>query len=170
MVQKPANVVIIAAAKVGGILANASKPADFILNNLKIQTNLIELSWKYKVKRLLFLGSSCIYPKFARQPLKEDYLLDGPLEPTNQWYAIAKIAAIKLCESLRIQHNFDAITLMPTNLYGPGDNYHHENSHVMAALIQRFYNAAINNDKVVTCWGTGNPLREFMHVDDLGDG
>ncbi len=163
------TVVIIAAAKVGGIAANSSYPSDFILNNLKIQTNLIELSWRFKVKRLLFLGSSCIYPKFANQPLKEDYLLDGQLEPTNQWYAIAKIAGIKLCESLRIQHNFDAITLMPTNLYGPGDNYDPDNSHVMAALIRRFYNASVNNLQSVTCWGSGKPLREFMHVDDLGE-
>ena len=163
------DVVVIAAAQVGGIAANSLYPSDFILNNLKIQTNLIELSWRYKVKRLLFLGSSCIYPKFAHQPLKEDYLLEGQLEPTNEWYAIAKIAGIKLCESLRIQHNFDAITLMPTNLYGPGDNYDPNNSHVMAALIRRFYDASVNNLPSVTCWGSGKPLREFMHVDDLGE-
>ena len=163
------TVVIIAAAQVGGILANTTKPTDFLLNNLKIQTNLIEMSWRYNIKRLLFLGSSCIYPKLAKQPLKEDYLLDGPLEITNEWYAIAKIAGIKLCQALRIQHNFDAITLMPTNLYGPRDNYDLNNSHVMAALIRKFYNASLKNLPSVTCWGSGSPLREFMHVDDLGE-
>ncbi len=167
-VNKP-NVVIIAAAKVGGILANSNKPTEFILKNLKIQTNLIETSWKYNVKRLLFLGSSCIYPKYSKQPIKEDYLLEGQLEPTNQWYAVAKISGIKLCQALRIEHNFDAISLMPTNLYGPGDNYDPLSSHVMASFIRKFYNAFINNELKVECWGTGSPLREFMHVDDLGD-
>ncbi len=166
--NKP-NVVIIAAAKVGGIFANSSRPLDFLLENLKIQTNLIELSFLNKVKRLVFLGSSCIYPKFAEQPLKEDCLLSGKLEETNEWYAVAKIAGIKLCEALRIQEGFDAISLMPTNLYGPGDNYHPQNSHVMAALLRKFYEAKINNLTSITCWGTGNPLREFMHVDDLGE-
>ena len=135
------TVVIIAAAKVGGILANSKYPSEFILENLKIQTNLIETSWKFGIKRLLFLGSSCIYPKFAEQPIKEESLLTNALEPTNQWYAIAKIAGIKLCDALRIQYGFDAISLMPTNLYGPGDNYHPKDSHVMASLISKFYNA-----------------------------
>ena len=166
--NKP-TVVILAAAKVGGIFANNSQPADFILENLKIQTNVIEMAWKYNVKRFLFLGSSCIYPKFAPQPISEESLLTGILEPTNQSYAIAKIAGIKLCESLRKQHKFDAISLMPTNLYGPGDNYHPQNSHVMAALIRKFCLASYESHPVVTCWGTGSPFREFMHVDDLGD-
>ena len=166
--NKP-SVVIVAAAKVGGILANATKPLYFLLENLKIQTNLIELSFLNKVKRLLFLGSSCIYPKYAEQPIKEDSLLTGALENTNEWYAIAKISGIKLCEALRIQEGFDAISLMPTNLYGPGDNYHYNDSHVMAALIRKFYEAKINNQSSVICWGTGEPLREFLHVDDLGE-
>ncbi len=163
------NVVIIAAARVGGILANSNFPADFILENIKIQSNIIELSCQYGVKRLLFLGSSCIYPKFALQPIKEESLLTGELESTNEWYAIAKIAGIKLCEALRIQKNFDAISLMPTNLYGPGDNYNLKTSHVMAALIKKFSDAKATNESKVICWGTGSPLREFMHVDDLGD-
>ena len=163
------DVVVLAAAKVGGIHANTTYPADFLLDNLKIQTNVIETAWQSGVRRLLFLGSSCIYPKFAEQPIKEEALLTGPLEPTNEWYAIAKIAGIKLCESLRKQHGFDAISLMPTNLYGPGDNYHPENSHVLPALIRRFHEAAEANAPSVTCWGTGSPLREFLHVDDLGD-
>ena len=163
------KVVVLAAAKVGGIHANASYPADFLLENLKIQTNVIETAWRSGVRRLLFLGSSCIYPKFAKQPINEEALLTGPLEPTNEWYAIAKIAGIKLCESLRRQHDFDAISLMPTNLYGPGDNYHPENSHVLPALIRRFHEAAESKVSTVTCWGTGTPLREFLHVDDLGE-
>ena len=167
MVNKP-SVVIIAAAKVGGILANENQPTDFLLENLKIQNNLIESSFKNGVKRLLFLGSSCIYPKFSQQPIKEEYLLDGVLESTNEWYAIAKIAGIKLCQALRKQHGFDAISLMPTNLYGPKDNYHPTNSHVMASLIKKFCEAKKNDLSTVTCWGTGKPLREFMHVDDLG--
>ena len=161
------TVVIIAAAKVGGILANKTYPKDFLLENLKLQTNLIETSFKNGVKRLLFLGSSCIYPKFAKQPIKEEYLLDGKLESTNEWYALAKIAGIKLCEALRKQDNFDAICLMPTNLYGPGDNYHPTNSHVLPALIRKFYEAKLNNSKFVKCWGSGSPEREFLHVDDL---
>ncbi len=161
------TVVIIAAAKVGGILANKTYPKDFLLENLKLQTNLIETSFKNGVKRLLFLGSSCIYPKFAKQPIKEESLLDGKLESTNEWYALAKIAGIKLCEALRNQDNFDAICLMPTNLYGPGDNYHPTNSHVLPALIRKFHEAKLNNSKVVTCWGSGSPEREFLHVDDL---
>jgi len=163
------TVVVLAAAKVGGIYANATYPADFLLENLKIQTHVIELAWRFGVRRLLFLGSSCIYPKFAEQPIKEEALLTGPLESTNEWYAIAKIAGIKLCEALRKQHGFDAISLMPTNLYGPGDNYHPEKSHVLPALIRRFHEAAEANAQSVTCWGTGSPLREFLHVDDLGE-
>ena len=162
-------VVVLAAAKVGGIHANDAYPADFLLENLKIQTNVIETAWRSGVRRLLFLGSSCIYPKFAEQPIKEDSLLTGPLEPTNEWYAIAKIAGIKLCEALRKQHGFDAISLMPTNLYGPGDNYHPTNSHVLPALIRRFNEAVVNGTTKVTCWGSGTPLREFLHADDLGD-
>jgi GDP-L-fucose synthase len=163
------TVVVLAAAKVGGIQANNSYPADFLLDNLKIQTNVIETAWRSGVRRLLFLGSSCIYPKFAEQPIREEALLTGPLEPTNAWYAIAKITGIKLCEALRRQHGFDAISLMPTNLYGPGDNYHPTNSHVLPALIRRFHEAAERGDASVTCWGSGTPLREFLHVDDLGE-
>ena len=166
--NKP-SVVVIAAAQVGGIYANSTKPVDFLLENIKIQTNLIEASWSYKVKRLIFLGSSCIYPKFAQQPIKEEYLLSGPLEKTNESYALAKISGIKLCEALSIQYKFDAISLMPTNLYGQGDNYHPQNSHVMAALIRKFHDAVINCEKKVICWGTGKPFREFLHVDDLGE-
>ena len=166
-INKP-SIVIIAAAKVGGIYANANQPTDFLLENLKIQNNLIESSFINEVKRLLFLGSSCIYPKFADQPIKEEYLLNGFLEPTNEWYAVAKIAGIKLCQALRKQHNFDAISLMPTNLYGPRDNYHPTHSHVMASLIRKFCEAKKSGEKIVNCWGTGTPLREFMHVDDLG--
>ena len=163
------NVVVLAAAKVGGIHANNTYPAEFLLENLKIQSNVIETAWRSGVRRLLFLGSSCIYPKFAEQPIKEESLLAGSLEPTNEWYAIAKIAGIKLCEALRRQHGFDAISLMPTNLYGPGDNYHPTNSHVLPALVRRFYDAVEMNASDVTCWGTGSPMREFLHADDLGD-
>jgi GDP-L-fucose synthase len=165
--DKKPDVVVLAAAKVGGILANNNFPADFILDNLKIQNNVIEAAWRHGARRLLFLGSSCIYPKFAEQPIKEKSLLTGTLEPTNEWYAIAKIAGIQLCRALRLQHNFDAISLMPTNLYGPGDNYHPSHSHVMAALIRRFTEAVHNGMDEVTCWGTGSPRREFLHVDDL---
>ena len=163
------TVVILAAAKVGGIFANSEFPYDFLLENLKIQNNVIEASWKNNVKRLLFLGSSCIYPKYANQPIREESLLDGELEKTNECYALAKISGIKLCEALRIQYGFDAISLMPTNLYGPKDNYHPSNSHVMASLIRKFFEAKFHNKKNVTCWGTGDPLREFMHVQDLAD-
>ena len=163
------NIVVIAAAKVGGILANSTQPTEFLLENLKIQTNLIEASWQNGVKRLLFLGSSCIYPKFASQPIEEESLLTGELETTNEWYALAKIAGIKLCQALRKQYNFDAISLMPTNLFGKGDNYDYQNSHVMASFIRRFYEASKNSSPFVTCWGTGAPFREFLHVDDLGD-
>jgi len=166
--NKP-DVVILAAAKVGGIHANATYPADFLFENLKIQNHLIDTAWRSGVRRLLFLGSSCIYPKLAEQPIQEEALLTGPLEPTNEWYAIAKITGIKLCAALRKQHGFDAISLMPTNLYGPGDNYHPTNSHVLPALVRRFHEAAKANAPRVTCWGTGTPLREFLHVDDLGE-
>lgn len=163
------DVVVLAAATVGGIEANRKRPADFLLQNLRIETQVIEAAWRAGARRLLFLGSSCIYPKFAKQPIREDSLLTGTLEKTNAWYAIAKIAGIKLCEALRIQHGFDAISLMPTNLYGPGDNYHHSGSHVLPALIRRFHEAKQKNIDSVTCWGTGTPLREFMHADDLGE-
>jgi len=161
------SVVVLAAAKVGGIHANATYPADFLLDNLKIQNNVIEAAWRHGCRRLLFLGSSCIYPKFAEQPIREESLLTGALEPTNEWYAIAKIAGIQLCRALRAQHGFDAISLMPTNLYGPGDNYHPTHSHVMAALLRRFQAAAREGQPSVTCWGSGSPRREFLHVDDL---
>lgn len=161
--------VFLAAAKVGGIHANSTYPAEFIRDNLAIQTNVIHGSWKHGVKKLLFLGSSCIYPRDCPQPIREEYLLTGPLEPTNQWYAIAKIAGIKLCQAYRQQYGFDAICAMPTNLYGPGDNYHRENSHVVPALIRRIHEAARRGDEEVVIWGTGNPLREFLHVDDLAD-
>ena len=166
--QRP-DVVVLAAAKVGGIYANDTYPADFLLQNLTIQNNVIEGAWRSGTRRLMFLGSSCIYPRSCPQPIREEYLLTGPLEPTNEWYAIAKIAGIKLCQALRIQHGFDAISLMPTNLYGPGDNYHPTHSHVMAALIRRFHEAREANIPSVTCWGTGTPLREFLHADDLGE-
>ena len=163
------DVVVLVAAKVGGIHANNTYPADFLLENLKIQTHVIETAWRSGVRRLLFLGSSCIYPKLAEQPIKEDALLTGALEPTNEWYAIAKIAGIKLCEALRKQHGFDAISLMPSNLYGPGDNDHPDHSHVLPALIRRFHEAVQHRIPTVTCWGTGTPLREFLHADDLGE-
>lgn len=166
--NKP-SIVIIAAAKVGGILANSTMPYEFLLENIKIQNNIIENSWKYGAKKVLFLGSSCIYPKFSQQPIKEEYLLDSKLEETNQWYAIAKITGIKLCESLANQYSFDAISLMPSNLYGIGDNYNLSTSHVLPAFINRFQNAKDNNLKEVTCWGTGNALREFLYVDDLAE-
>ena len=166
--QRP-DVVVLAAAKVGGILANSTYPADFLLENLKIQNHVIEAAWRHGARRLLFLGSSCIYPKFAEQPIREEALLTGALEPTNEWYAIAKIAGIELCRALRQQVGLDAISLMPTNLYGPGDNYHPTNSHVLPGLIRRFHAAQAAGEPSVTCWGTGTPLREFLHVDDLGD-
>ena len=163
------TIVINAAGKVGGIYANSSKPFDFIFENLKIQTNLIELSLNFNIKTLLFLGSSCIYPKFADQPIKEEYLLTNSLEETNEYYAIAKIAGIKLCQALNKQHNFNSICLMPTNLYGPGDYYNRINSHVIPGLIRKFYDAKTNNYKFVKCWGTGKALREFLYVDDLAE-
>lgn len=166
--QRP-DVVVLAAARVGGILANATYPADFLLDNLKIQQNVIESAWRQGTRRLLFLGSSCIYPKLAEQPIREEALLGGPLEPTNEWYAIAKITGIQLCRALRLQHGFDAISLMPTNLYGPGDNYHPTNSHVLPGLIRRFQEARETGAEEVVCWGSGSPRREFLHVDDLAD-
>ncbi len=166
--NKP-DVVILCAAKVGGILANQQFPAEFILNNLLIQTNVINSSWKFNVRRFLFLGSSCIYPKDSLQPIKEEYLLKGELEQTNEYYAIAKIAGLKLCEALNKQYSFDAISLMPTNLYGTGDNYDLNNSHVLPALIRKFCEAKKYNYAEVSCWGNGSALREFLHCDDLGD-
>jgi len=163
------DIVVLAAAKVGGIQANDTYPADFLLENLKIQNNVIESAWRSGSRRLLFLGSSCIYPKFADQPIREETLLTGSLEPTNEWYAIAKITGIKLCHALRLQYGFDAISLMPTNLYGPGDNYHSTNSHVLPALIRRFQEAHSFALPTVECWGSGTPRREFLHVDDLAD-
>jgi GDP-L-fucose synthase len=159
--------VVLAAAKVGGIHANDSYPADFIRDNLQIQTNVIDSAWRSGVRKLCFLGSSCIYPKLAPQPISEDSLLTGPLEPTNEWYAVAKIAGIRMCQAYRRQYGFNAISLMPTNLYGPGDNFDLQNSHVLPALIRRFHEARLRGDPEVTVWGTGTPRREFLHVDDL---
>ncbi len=164
------SIVIIAAAKVGGIIANKTMPTEFLLENLTIQNNLISISHKFKVKKLLFLGSSCIYPKFAKQPIKEEYLMTGKLEKTNESYALAKIAGIKLCQSLNEQYDFNSICLMPTNLYGPGDNYHQNNSHVIPSLIRKFHKAKNDLNESVNCWGSGSPFREFLHVDDLADG
>lgn len=161
--------VYLAAAKVGGIHANSVYPAEFIRDNLLIQTNVIHAAWEHGTRKLCFLGSSCIYPKHAPQPMSEDALLTGPLEPTNEWYAVAKIAGIKLCQAYRQQYGFDAISLMPTNLYGPGDNFDLQNSHVLPALIRRFHEARLATDPEVVIWGTGTPKREFLHVDDLAD-
>lgn len=163
------DVVVLAAAKVGGIHANATYPAEFIARNLQIQTNVIDSAWASGCKKLLFLGSSCIYPKLCPQPIREGYLLTGPLEPTNDAYALAKIAGIKMCQAYRAQYGFDAISAMPTNLYGPGDNYHPQNSHVIPALIRRFHEAKESGAPAVTIWGTGTPLREFLHVDDMAE-
>ena len=160
--------VFLAAAKVGGIQANNSYPAEFLRENLAIQTNVIHSAWRHGAKKLQFLGSSCIYPKMAPQPMPESCLLTGPLEPTNEWYAVAKIAGIKMCQAYRKQYGFDAIALMPTNLYGPGDNFHLENSHVLPALIRKFHEAKQSGAPEVVMWGTGTPRREFLHVDDLG--
>ena len=161
------EIVFIAAARVGGILANDSRPAEFIYDNLQIQNNLIHGAWKSGVKKLLFLGSSCIYPRLAPQPIEEDHLLTGQLEPTNQWYAIAKIAGIKMCQAYRRQYGCDFICAMPTNMYGPNDNFDLGSSHVLPALIRRFHEAKVNGLSHVTCWGTGKPLREFLFADDL---
>ncbi len=166
--EKP-EYVFLAAAKVGGIHANNTYPADFIYQNLQIQTNVIHSSYLAGVKKLCFLGSSCIYPKLAPQPMKEEYLLDGKLEPTNEPYAIAKIAGIKMCQSYNRQYGTNFISVMPTNLYGPNDNYDPENSHVLAALVRKFAEAKMSNAPSVTVWGTGNPRREFLHVDDMAD-
>ena len=166
--EKP-EYVFLAAAKVGGIHANDTYPAEFIRDNLAIQTNVIHSAWKAGVEKLCFLGSSCIYPKLAAQPMSEDALLTGPLEPTNEWYAIAKIAGIKMCQAYRRQYGFDAISLMPTNLYGPGDNFDLANSHVLPALIRKFHEAKMTGAEEVVMWGTGSPRREFLHVDDLAD-
>lgn len=159
--------VFLAAAKVGGIHANSRYPAEFIQDNLAVQTNVIHSAWRHGTRKLLFLGSSCIYPRDCPQPIKEEYLLSGPLEPTNEWYAIAKIAGLKMCQAYRRQYGFDAISMMPTNLYGPGDNFHPENSHVLPAMIRRFHEAKIRGDESIAIWGTGTPRREFLFVDDL---
>jgi GDP-L-fucose synthase len=161
--------VFLAAAKVGGILANNIYRGEFLYDNLMIQSNTIDAAWRSGVKKLMFLGSSCIYPKLAPQPLKEEYLLTGLLEPTNEPYAIAKIAGIKLCDAYRSQYDCNFISVMPTNLYGPNDNYDLNSSHVLPALIRKFHEAKINNEPVVTLWGSGKPLREFLHADDLAD-
>ena len=165
---KPACVYLVA-AKVGGILANDSNPADFLRDNIQIQTNVIDAAWRSGTKKLLFLGSSCIYPKHAPQPMPESSLLTGPLEPTNEWYAIAKIAGIKLCQAYRRQYGFNAISAMPTNLYGPGDNFNLETSHVMPALIRKFHEAKVHGNAKVVVWGSGKPRREFLYIDDLAD-
>ena len=168
MLEREKPVAIIdAAAKVGGILANSTQPYEFLLDNMLIQNNLIKAAHELDIKKFIFLGSSCIYPKMALQPLKEEYLLTGPLEETNQWYAMAKISGVKLIEALRKQYNRDYISLMPTNLYGPGDNYALETSHVLPAMLRKFHEAKENGLKEVFLWGTGNPKREFLHVDDL---
>lgn len=166
--NKP-DAIILAAAKVGGIHANNTYPVDFLYENLIMEANIIHAAHEAEVERVLFLGSSCIYPKFAEQPIREDSLLTGPLEPTNEWYAIAKIAGIKLIQAYRKQYGRDWISAMPTNLYGPGDNYDLENSHVLPALLRKFHEAKERGDKEVVVWGTGSPLREFMHCDDLAD-
>ena len=161
--------VFLAAAKVGGILANNSYPAQFLQDNLVIQSNIIDAAWRNGTRKLLFLGSSCIYPKHAPQPMPEDCLLTGPLEPTNEWYAIAKIAGLKMCQAYRRQYGFDAISAMPTNLYGPGDNFSLQNSHVLPALLRKFHEAKEAGAAQVEVWGTGTPRREFLHVDDLAN-
>jgi GDP-L-fucose synthase len=160
------QVVVIAAARVGGILANDTYPADFIYDNLMIEANLIHGAHKIDAEKLLFLGSTCIYPKLAPQPLKEEYLLSGPLEPTNEWYAVAKIAGIKMCQAYQLQHGRNFISAMPTNLYGPNDNFDLEKSHVLPALMRKFHDAKVNGSESATVWGSGKPRREFLHVDD----
>ena len=166
--EKP-EFVFMCAAKVGGILTNNSYPAEFLRDNLAMQTNVIHSAWQHGVKKFCFLGSSCIYPKLAPQPLKEEYLLTGPLEPTNEWYAIAKIAGLKMCQAYRRQYGFDAISLMPTNLYGPGDNFDLTTSHVLPAMIRKIHEAKLRGDSEYVLWGTGTPMREFLHVDDMAD-
>lgn len=167
--QEKPQYVFDAAAKVGGIHANAAYPAQFLYENLQIQDNLIHGAYQGGVKKFLFLGSSCIYPKFAPQPMKEDVLLTGPLEPTNQWYAIAKISGIMMCQAYRKQYGCDFISAMPTNMYGPNDNYDLQNSHVLPALIRKFHEAKVSGAKEVVCWGTGSPFREFLYSDDLAE-
>lgn len=169
VLQARPDIVVLAAARVGGIAANSARPLDFLLDNLVIETNVMSASARAGVRRLLFLGSSCIYPKFAPQPIREDALLTGPLEPTNEWYAVAKIAGIKLAQAYRAQGDLDYISAMPTNLYGPGDNYDLESSHVIPALLRKAVEARDNHDATMTVWGSGSPKREFMHVDDLAD-
>lgn len=166
--EKP-KYVFLAAAKVGGIMANSTYPAEFIYSNLTIQTNVIDAAYREEVKKLLFLGSSCIYPRDCPQPIKEEYLLTGPLESTNRAYAVAKIAGVVMCQSYREQYGANFISVMPTNLYGPGDNFDPEDSHVLPALIRKFHDAKVNNLPTVTLWGTGTPKREFLHVDDLAE-
>ena len=166
--EKP-KAIIDAAAKVGGILANSTYPYEFLMDNMLIQNNLIRAAHELDIPKFIFLGSSCIYPKMAPQPLKEEYLLTGPLEETNQWYAIAKISGVKLIEALRVQYNRDYVSLMPTNLYGPGDNYDLKTSHVLPAMLRKFHEAKENNHSDVELWGTGTPKREFLHVDDLAN-
>lgn len=169
MADRRPDAVIVAAARVGGIQANDTYPADFLYDNLMIEANVIEAAFRQQVGKLLFLGSSCIYPRLAPQPITEDALLTGPLEPTNEWYAIAKIAGIKLCQAYRRQHGCDYISAMPTNLYGPGDNFDLEKSHVIPALIRKAHEAKLQGDDRLVIWGTGSPLREFLHVDDAAD-
>jgi GDP-L-fucose synthase len=169
MAENKPEVLLLAAAKVGGINANNTRPAEFLYDNLMIEANLIHAAWRVGVEKLVFLGSTCIYPKMAPQPIAEDSLLSGPLEPTNEWYAIAKIAGIKLCQAYRRQYGCDYIALQPTNLYGPGDNYDLSNSHVLPALMRKAYEARVGGARELVVWGSGSPLREFLHVDDLAD-
>ena len=164
--SKP-DVIIDAAAKVGGIIANKDYPYQFLIENMQIQNNMISAAHKNNVSKFIFLGSSCIYPKLALQPLKEEYLLNGSLEPTNEWYAIAKISGVKLCEAIRIQYGKDFVSLMPTNLYGPNDNFDLKTSHVLPAMIRKFHDAKVNNHSNVNLWGSGAPMRDFLYVDDL---
>ncbi len=169
MARERPDAIFLAAARVGGILANASYPADFLYDNLMIEANIIEAGFRHDVEKLCFLGSSCIYPRLADQPIREDSLLTGPLEPTNEWYAIAKIAGIKLCQAYRRQHGSDFISAMPTNLYGPGDNFDLQSSHVLPALIRKAHEAKLAGDRSITIWGSGTPRREFLHVEDCAD-
>jgi GDP-L-fucose synthase len=169
MAQTKPNAVFLAAGKVGGIRANNAFPAEFLADNLAIALNTIDAAYRTGVKKLVYLGSSCIYPRLAPQPMTPEMLLSGGLEPTNQWYAIAKIAGIKMCEAYRLQYGADFVSVMPTNIYGPGDNYHPQDSHVPAALMRRFHEAKVNGDASVTVWGTGSPRREFLAADDLAD-
>ncbi len=169
MAQAKPDAVFVAAGKVGGIRANSAFPADFLADNIAIALNTIRAADRCGVRKLVYLGSSCVYPRLAPQPMSPDMLLSGSLEPTNEWYAIAKIAGIKLCEAYRLQHGADFVSVMPTNLYGPGDNYHPDDSHVPAALVRRFHEARVNGDATAIVWGTGSPRREFLAVDDLAD-